>query len=117
MVAVRETFLGRGIYTFSEAAKLTDVAARTVGAWFEGRFRLGQPTGRGPVLNRDYAGRLISFLDLIEVLVAGKLRQHGVRLPVIRRAHALMAERLDTSHPFSRSELMTDGRNIFIRTA
>jgi uncharacterized protein (DUF433 family) len=118
MVAARNDYLGNGIYRFSEAAKLTSVPTRTVSAWFNGRLSKGSPSGRGRVFQSDYASSgVISFLDLIEVLVAGKLRQHGVRLPTIRRAYDVVASRLRTTHPFSRVELVTDGQNIFVQTA
>jgi len=109
--------LGNGIYTFAEAARLTAVSSQRVRAWFT-----GWPRGLGPALHTDYYDldtkhKLISFLDLVEVLVAGKLRERGVSLLTIRKAHLRLAEQLKTEHPFSHSDLLTDGRAVFVRTA
>lgn len=118
MVALADKYLGRGVYGLAEAARLTRVSSRTVAAWFKGRFHDGIPAGRGPVLKGEYSHRrVISFLDLIEVLVAGQLRDAGVHLATIRKAHGAIASFLKTKHPFSRGELVTEGSRIFVRTA
>jgi uncharacterized protein (DUF433 family) len=113
-----DSSLGRGVYAIAEAARLTDVKPATVRAWFRGRRRDGGPVGRGPLLDGDYGSpNVISFLDLIEVLVAGHLREAGVSLGTVRRAHGAIARHLRTGHPFGRRELCTDGGRIFLRTA
>jgi len=111
------TFLGTGIYTFSEASRLTGVSHQRVRAWFE-----GWPRGLGPALSTDYATSeqqisLISFLDLIDVLVAGHLRARGLTLQYLRRAYRALEQDLETEHPFARHELLTDGQRLFRRTA
>ena len=75
---MRSSALGKGVYAFSEAARLIEVRPTRVSAWFRGR-----PTGRGPVLTSDYgkprvSPSAISFLDLIEALVASKLHIPGM---------------------------------------
>lgn len=118
MVATVRHSLEQGVYSFAEAGRLTDVSTRTVRAWFEGRRRDGKVVGGGRVFRGDYpSGEVISFLDLIEVLVAGHLRQTGISLDRVRNAHRLVSEQLSTPHPFSRREILTDGENIFVRTA
>src|SRR5207245_2653193 len=57
----------------------------------------------------------ISFLDLIDVFVAGQLREHGVTLQTLRRVYAHLADELKTRHPFSRQELLSDGNTVFMR--
>lgn len=110
--------IGHGIYTYAEAVELTGVGYQRVHAWFRGRHRDGRGVGRGPVFAGDYpTDNVISFLDLIEVLVAGHLRKHGASLIAVRKAYANLAAYLDTTHPFSRKELLTDGRRIFVRIA
>lgn len=109
--------LGNGVYTFGEAARLTMLPTQRVRAWFT-----GWPRRLGPALHTDYAAmkthrKLISFLDLVEVLVAGKLRDRGVSLLAIRKAHLHLSTQLNTEHPFSHSELLTDGHAVFARTA
>jgi uncharacterized protein (DUF433 family) len=107
------TMLGNGIYSLGEAARLTGLRPQRVREWFRGRISTAAPT----VFPGDYrpvAGHpAISFHDLVEVLVAGQLRDHGVSLPFIRRVHARLRERWQTDHPFCRVELRNDGKRIF----
>jgi hypothetical protein len=105
--------LGNGIYSLSEAVRLTGLRPQRVREWFRGRISTAAP----PVFRGDYrpvAGHLvISFHDLVEVLVAGQLRDHGVSLQFIRRVHARLRERWQTDHPLCRVEIRADGKRIF----
>jgi uncharacterized protein (DUF433 family) len=109
MVAI----LGNGVYTFSEAAKLTRLRIPRVREWFHGR------TGgsRKPVFRSDYRDlsedNLISFLDLIEVFIAGQLRSRGVALRTIRRVYLTLQDELGAGHPFCRRELYRFGKRVF----
>jgi len=110
------TMLGTGVYGYREAARLTGLKQERIREWFRSR-----PAGskRGPVFRRDYqpvdGARAISFFDLIDVFVAGQLREHGVALQTLRRAYSRLADELHTSHPFCRRELLSDGKNVFTR--
>jgi uncharacterized protein (DUF433 family) len=107
--------LGHGIYTFSEAGRLTGLSRRRVRSWFEDRNLSGKPHGRGHVFQSDYGSHgVISFLDLIEVLVAGHMRELGISLIAVRKAYAALRRYLNTQHPFSHQDLLTDGRKLFI---
>lgn len=106
--------LGRGIYSLSEAARLTQLKPSRVREWIIGRPTLAS---RKPVFHTDYrsidATHAISFHDLIELFVAGQLRNHRVSLQSLRKVHAQLARELGTRHPFCRSELLTDGKRVF----
>jgi uncharacterized protein (DUF433 family) len=110
------TMLGHGVYDFREAARLTGLKQERVRGWFRNR-----PAGsnRNPIFQSDYAPveghRAISFLDLIDVFVAGQLREHGVSLQILRRVYGRLRGELKTAHPFCREELLSDGRNVFMR--
>lgn len=107
--------LGHGVYTFLEAARLTGLSSQRVRSWFEDRDAAGKRRGRGHVFQSDYGSEgIISFLDLIEVLVAGHMREMGISLIAVRRAYAALRGYLDTQHPFSHQELLTDGRKLFV---
>ncbi|NJL31599.1 MAG: hypothetical protein HC898_08185, partial [Phycisphaerales bacterium] len=111
------TFLGQGIYSISEAAKLARVSPQKVRAWFT-----GWKQSAGSVLRSDYAelsepSQLISFLDLVEVAVASGLRSKGFSLQYLRRAYHQLSTDLGTNHPFSHRKLMTDGKKLFLRAA
>lgn len=60
---------------------------------------------------------MISFLDLIDVVVAYKLINKGVKIASLRKAYINLENYLDTSHPFSRCELHTDGQHVFLHAA
>lgn len=105
--------LGHGLYTYGEAARLTHLSSRRVRDWFSapdtGSFRHGR------VLQQDYTElNLISFLDLIEVAVAGHMRELGISLASIRKARASLSRYLETSHPFSHRDIYTDGETVFV---
>lgn len=107
--------LGGGFYTFSEAAQLTGLKAGRIREWFR-----GQQTHRTkPVFLGDYApvdgDYAISFHDLLDVFVAGQLRDHGVSLQTVRRVYCKLQKDLNTCHPFCRKELLSDGKIVFMR--
>ena len=106
--------LGRGVYALIEVARLTGLPPGRVREWFGGRT---DRRGRGPVLNGDYApvnGQVaVSFLDLVDVLVAGQLRELGVSLQTVRRVYAILRTTLQTRHPFSHRGLFSDGKRVF----
>jgi uncharacterized protein (DUF433 family) len=108
--------LGRGIYSFSEAATLTGLKPSRVREWFRGK---SGEVARRPVFSSDYEpvnGEFaVSFLDLIDVYVAGRLRDHGASLQTLRRVYGRMKELLNTEHPFCKRELLSDGKTVFLR--
>jgi uncharacterized protein (DUF433 family) len=107
--------LGNGVYGYREAARLTRLKKERVREWFKVR----QNVNRAPVFSSDYdsieGSHAISFFDLIDVFVAGQLREHGVPLQTLRRVYIRLQEELDTKHPFCRNELLSDGKIIFTR--
>lgn len=111
-----QAVLGLGAYSFAEAAKLIGLRQGRVREWFRGR-----PTSfkRTPVFQGDFepvdGDYALSFLDLVDVYVAGQLREHGVSLQTLRRVYSRLQKDLDTAHPFCRKELLSDGRVVFTR--
>ena|GEM_PF-2386868 len=107
--------LGQGIYILAEVSRLTQIHPARVRSWFKWR---PDHAGRGPLFASDYrpvgADCAVSFLDLIDVLVAGQFRdRHNVRMQIVRRAHSLLQKELKTKHPFCHADLYTDGKRIF----
>ena len=100
--------LGRGIYTYGEAARLLGVSHARVRGWFEGW------PGRGPtVVQSDYAAdgesTVVSFLDLVDAMVATQLRKYNVSMANVKKAYGLLGQHLGVqSHPFARRELLAD---------
>lgn len=110
------TIFGQGVYSFREAARLTGLKPRRVREWFTGRK---SDPGRRPVFGSDFdpigTDYAISFLDLVDVYVAGHLREHGVSMPTLRKVSARLGRDFGTPHPFARKELLTDGQAVFAR--
>ena len=111
--------IGQGIYTLAEVSSLTEVHPSTVRTWFKGR---SDGMGLGSVFQSDYQSVdcdfAVSFLDLIDVLVAGQFRiRYNVPMRIVRRAHNLLQNELSTKHPFCHNDLFTDGKRIFISAA
>lgn len=112
------TIFGQGVYSFSEAARLTGLKPRRVREWFVGRK---SDRDRLPVFRPDFdpigTAYAISFLDLVDVYVAGHLREFGVSMPTVRKVHDRLRADFGTGHPFARKELLTDGQAVFVRGA
>ena len=102
--------LGNGVYTFREAARLTGLKPSRVREWFR----------RKPIFHSDYepvdGDIAISFHDLVDVFVAGQLREHGVTMQTVRKVYDRMAKDLATTHAFCRKELLTDGKKVFLQS-
>lgn len=106
--------LGRGVYSFKEAADLTNLKPSRVREWFTDRSE-GQSAS---IFKSDFDGqtseRLISFLDLIDVFIAGRLRSQGLSLQALRRNYKAIQDALGINHAFSQKKLLTDGKRLFI---
>ena len=107
--------LGNGIYVLAEISRLTQLHPSRVRSWFKER---PDGSGHGPIFQSDYppvrGDYAFSFYDLIDVLVAGQFRdKHNVPMSIVRKAHHILQEELNTKHPFCHSNLYTDGKRIF----
>lgn len=108
--------IGHGVYGLSEAARLTGLRPQRVREWFNGR---PEQEAKRPIFRSDYQSigkdRAISFHDLIEVYVAGQLREHKVSLQSLRKVHKQLQQDLKTGHPFCRREILTKHGQVFTR--
>ncbi|MBI1353440.1 MAG: hypothetical protein GC160_03775 [Acidobacteria bacterium] len=109
--------LDHGVYIVAEARRYAGVSDSTARSWLRGR------SGRkasAPLLHSDYepCGKdfAISFLDLIDLFVAGRFRKAGVSMSVVRAAYESLGRELGTEHPFAHGELYLHGKRI-IRAA
>jgi uncharacterized protein (DUF433 family) len=107
--------LGRGVFSIPEAARLTRLRPARVREWFRGR---ASGTPPAPVFQSDYpvvAGEYaISFQDLIELFIGGRLREIGVPLPDIRKVYANLQNEFG-AHPFSARQLSEGDITLFTR--
>jgi len=105
-------YLGRGAYSLSEVAAYTHLHPSRVRSWFKAGRKQEQPPFESdyPVVDGRYAA---SFFDLIDVLVAGQFRKHGVSMQVVKAAYNRLAQELGVKHAFCHQGLYTNGRDIF----
>ena len=101
------------MYTFGEAARLADISPMTVRHWV-----LGSPNQRGkprpPLLSaKKEHGPFVSFLQLIEITVAARLRKaEGASFKAVRKAYLNAQEQFGYEYPFAHVKLEAIGRHI-----
>jgi len=117
----RTSHFNVGVYSVPEASRLVRMPRGWVKRMVRGyafRGRKGQPSASPPLFrgtHEDVGGVInLSFLDLIELLFVRDFREHGVSMPIIRRAAVVAAEMFkDLDHPFCLKRFATDGKYIF----
>lgn len=122
MVMASFRYIGRGLYSISEASRLAGVPAKRIRRWNHGyafRDQRGQTRRSRPVVLSEIeqpssAVDTIFFADLIEIRFVNILRNLGVSWPTIRDAADAARAELG-EHPFASRRLSTDGTEIFIR--
>jgi hypothetical protein len=115
----KQSLLGIGVYTVSEAAWMTNVSPPRIRRWLRGyKFRVGDKTHTSsavwkpdlPVLEDALA---LSFRDLIEVRFVNYYLQQGVSWKILRLAALYASDIVNSTHPFSTKMFKTDGKTIF----
>ena len=94
------------LYTTAEAARLAETTTATVVRWFRGH-RAAPPlfADRRP----DQATFHLSFLELVELIVARRLRACGLSVEQLRQSREFARERWGVEHPFAELRLNTLG--------
>jgi uncharacterized protein (DUF433 family) len=108
--------IGRGVYNIAEASRLTKLRTQRVREWFRGResaSRIFKPVFQSdyPIYEEEYA---ISFLDLIELNIGGKLRDANVPLQYLRKVYNHLRGEYG-EHPFCRRVIYVGDKKIFTR--
>jgi uncharacterized protein (DUF433 family) len=110
--------MDKGVYGFSEAARLARVDAANTRRWFLGRR--DHPTS-GPVLRSDVPSvdgqHAISFLDLIDLRVVGRFRERGISMPTVRKVYSALSRKLKSPHPFAHARLVVFGKTVMEQVA
>jgi len=110
--------IGQGVYSFSEASRLSRVPAPRIRRWTRGYtyvYRGEQRFSPPPIGIHDEGQAdepLVSFADLLEVRFLNAFREYGVSWRTIRIASEAAKELLGRHHPFSSRIFKTDGRTI-----
>lgn len=109
---------GLGLYTFGQAARLTDTSAAELRRWLRGYgpVREGGQHDHPPLWITELADADLdglSFHDLLEVRFVKQFRRAGVSLQTIRIAAAHARELFESKYPFTCRRFQTDGKTIF----
>lgn len=112
------TYVGRGVYSAAEAARLIHLTPTRVRRWLRGYsyVQRGKRISRPPVVGfaepSERVAHSLSFADLIEVLFLDHYIEQGVKMRTIRAAAEKARAVLNTSHPWSTHRFKTDGKWI-----
>jgi uncharacterized protein (DUF433 family) len=117
------TYLGKGVYPITTAAKILKMDQGTLRRWIKGYtyYKNMECHSKKPLLNTEFAydpnDVIISFLDLTELLFINKFIKYGISVQKIRKAAITASNLLNTSHPFAIKKMFTDGKSIFVKIA
>ncbi|USQ95834.1 DUF433 domain-containing protein [Caulobacter sp. RL271] len=112
VIDARNRFVGTGVYTVPQAARLIGAPSNKVRRWiFGGR-------GQKSIIEPDYEPidgvNALSFHDLIEARFIRAFREKGVSFQHLRKVASKAREDLKTVHPFASAKFVTDGRRIIL---
>lgn len=101
--------LERSLYTLSDLDRLASVSRGTAKHWLVGfdRYPLGEHPSSRPL-------NVASFLDLVEIIAIGKLKQQGFSLHVIRQIVDYTRGLLKVDRPLVSAQFRVGGREIFV---
>jgi uncharacterized protein (DUF433 family) len=115
-------FVGKGIYSMSDAATLLIARPRTIRRWMTG-YDYKQDGERCevsplwcPDLPQADGDDELSFRDLIELRFVRAFMEMGLGLKAIRNCLDHARECIDSDRPFSSGRFQTDGRTIFLES-
>lgn len=112
MTRAKDIFRTSKLYTTVEAARIAGTHPATVRRWILGYT---DTTGHmEPVFGDKQSDirLMLSFLELAELIVAVAFRREGLKLHVIRSAHAWAGREFETPYPFAHLKLIQYGGHI-----
>lgn len=118
MIQAGLKLLGRGLYSPTEASRLTRVPIRRINRWTRGYWFVhrGKRQWSDPIVGggttRIGDAPFLDFADLIEVRCLSAFRDQRIGWTAIRLASLRATEVLGTSHPFSSDRFKVVGRTI-----
>jgi len=115
----QQSYLGIGLYSIPEAARLLKTPGQTVRSWARGYTYLldSKPKHIGPILTYDYPELaeeyILTFVDLVELYVVRMLRNREVPMQTIKEAARRLREKTGAKHPFAVRGIDTYARRVF----
>ncbi|MBI2887819.1 MAG: DUF433 domain-containing protein [Chloroflexi bacterium] len=93
------------MYTIREAARLAGVSKGTVRNWLAG-YKTNSGTLQRPVFGTAHDAPMVSFLQLIEIIMASRFRRRRVNLERIRLSHENAQKMFGVEYPFAHLQLL-----------
>ncbi|MDD9842117.1 MAG: hypothetical protein OXU76_05610, partial [Alphaproteobacteria bacterium] len=120
MTVKGNSLIGVGLYTTTEAGRLTGIHPTTIRRWLYGHTRTknGQIIKDEPLWYSqiDIADeKNLSFRDLMEVRALNEFKMAGLSLQLLRKATIIAQKLLNDKYPFSSKKLKTDGEKLYIQ--
>ena len=117
MSACHYKYTGQGLYTVSEASRISGMSSARIYSWLYGGNVLGELSRkRSSVLQHELPTidhlAAISFRDLIQLRFLDFFRNNGLSLQALRRATRQASNLLDSPYPFCSARFKTDGQRL-----
>jgi uncharacterized protein (DUF433 family) len=112
--------LNTGIYTVTEASRLTRVSPQRIRRWVKGyEFKVKHGRHRSPAVWNSQLQPIgqamaLGFFDLLEIRAVDAFISAGVSWKDLRRIHDEAREWVSSPHPFCTNRFATDGHTIFM---
>ena len=114
-------YLGVGFYSYADAARIIGIPSAKLRRWVRDydHYTHAGIIERRALIVHHYGpqDRVLSFLELIELLFISLFRREGLSLKAIREAAVTAARWYATDYPFAIKRFSTDGRHIFATMA
>ncbi|HMQ58595.1 MAG TPA: hypothetical protein PKE65_08600, partial [Rhizobiaceae bacterium] len=109
------SLLGTGIYSVSEASRLTGVSSSRIRRWLSGHHAGGKHYDRLWKSQIQIGEEtFLGFRDLTEARVAAAFISAGLPAQKIRRAIEIAREKYGIDRPLSTNSFRTDGKTVFL---
>ena len=117
-------FVGVGLYSVADAAKLLKAPPRNLRRWLDGydyKNKKNDEVRHVPPLWRPDIPKIdddieVSFRDLIELRFVRAFLEKGIGLKAVRNCMDYAQQCIQTDRPFSSGRFRTDGRTIFLES-
>ncbi|MEK0336698.1 MAG: helix-turn-helix domain-containing protein [Nitrosopumilus sp.] len=116
-------YIGHGIYSIPDAARLTGIHPNSIRRWVSGYNYTyhNKSSISPPVISSTFktldSQVALAFLDLIEIRFINAFKKHGISLIHIRKAYKNAKNLLSSEHPFATRKFKTDGKVIIAEIA
>lgn len=115
---INKPTLGQGIFTIPEAAMILAMPTGKVNQWikkyWEMEFVKFDKIDFDTYIWGDKKDKAFNFFTLIELISVKSFRDLGLSFHKIKKAHDILSDLMNIPFPFATSNLLSDGKTIFL---